>query len=90
MLAGQPREVIDKFLYDVIKEVACTKSAIRWACGTISPAASSTPGGDQEAPGHGAADHGSIMDYNPVLFFKENTSPAGSSRLPSGPTTTGH
>jgi hypothetical protein len=74
MLAGQPREVVDKFLYDVIKEVACHE--VGHTLGLRHNFAGSFIYSLEEIKKRRATDQpttGSIMDYNPVLFFKENT-----------------
>ena len=73
MLAGQPKEVIDRFLYDVIKEVVCHevghtlglrhnfKASSIWSLEEI-----------KKRKVEGQATVGSVMDYNPALFFAEN------------------
>jgi hypothetical protein len=74
ILAGQPREVVDKFLYDVIKEVACHE--VGHTLGLRHNFAGSFIYSLAEIKKRRTTDQpttGSIMDYNPVLLFKENT-----------------
>jgi hypothetical protein len=74
ILAGQPREVVDKFLYDVIKEVACHE--VGHTLGLRHNFAGSFIYSLEEIKKRRSTEQpttGSIMDYNPVLFFKENT-----------------
>ncbi len=74
ILAGQPKEVVDKFLYDVIKEVACHE--VGHTLGLRHNFAGSYIYSLEEIKKRRTTDEpttGSIMDYNPVLFFKENT-----------------
>jgi hypothetical protein len=72
VLAGQPREVIDRFLYDIIKEVVMHevghtlglrhnfKASSIWTLKEI-----------KQRKANGEATTGSVMDYNPVLFFAQ-------------------
>ncbi|MCK6484840.1 MAG: zinc-dependent metalloprotease [Phycisphaerae bacterium] len=72
MLAGQPPEVIERFLYDVVKEVVMHevghtlglrhnfKASSVWTIAQI-----------RDRKERGQATTGSVMDYNPVLFFKD-------------------
>ncbi len=72
MLSGQPPEVIEKFLYDVVKEVVMHeightlglrhnfKASTVWTLEQI-----------RERRSKGLATTGSVMDYNPVLFFAD-------------------
>lgn len=72
MLAGQPREVIDRFLYETIKEVVMHevghtlglrhnfKASTVWTIDQI-----------RERKTKGLATVGSVMDYNPILFFAD-------------------
>lgn len=73
LLAGQPAEVIEEFLYDVVKEVVMHevghtlglrhnfKASSVWSLDDI-----------RQRSADGLATTGSVMDYNPVLFFKDN------------------
>lgn len=73
ILAGAPKEVIERFLYDVIKEVACHE--VGHTLGLRHNFASSYIYSLQEIKNRRKTDQptvGSIMDYNPVLFFKES------------------
>jgi hypothetical protein len=72
MLVGQPKEVIERFLYDVIKEVACHE--VGHTLGLRHNFASSAIYSLEEIKKRrktGEPTVGSIMDYNPVLFFKD-------------------
>ncbi|MFQ5491571.1 MAG: zinc-dependent metalloprotease [Phycisphaerae bacterium] len=72
MLAGKSREVTDRFLHDVIKEVVAHevghtlglrhnfKASSIWTVKEL-----------KERMADGRATTGSVMDYNPVLFFKD-------------------
>jgi hypothetical protein len=72
ILAGQPKEVIDRFLYDIIKEVACHEVGHtlglrhNFAASAIYPLEEI-----KKRRKTGEPTAGSIMDYNPVLFFKD-------------------
>jgi len=71
-LTGQPREVIDQFLYDVVKEVVMHevghtlglrhnfKASSVWTLEEI-----------RDRRSRGLATAGSVMDYNPALFFRD-------------------
>ncbi|MCH7814414.1 MAG: zinc-dependent metalloprotease, partial [Planctomycetes bacterium] len=73
MLAGQPKEVMERFLYDIIKEVVMHevghtiglrhnfKASSIWSVAEI-----------QRRKEAGEATTGSVMDYNPILFFAKN------------------
>ncbi len=77
-LAGQPQEVIDKLLYDVVKEVVMHevghtlglrhnfKASSIWSVEEI-----------KRRRAAGEATTGSVMDYNPVLFFGDKTALEG-------------
>ncbi|MHC4623552.1 MAG: zinc-dependent metalloprotease [Planctomycetota bacterium] len=72
ILAGQPKEVIDRFLYDVIKEVACHE--VGHTLGLRHNFAASHVYSLEEIKKRrktGGPTAGSVMDYNPVLFFKD-------------------
>jgi len=72
LLAGQPKEVVEKFLYDVIKEVACHE--VGHTLGLRHNFAASYIYSLDEIKKRRQTDQptvGSIMDYNPVLFFKD-------------------
>jgi hypothetical protein len=74
MLAGQPKEVIDRFLYDVIKEVVMHE--VGHTLGLRHNFKASSVYSVEEIAsrrGTGEPTCGSVMDYNPVLFFKDNT-----------------
>ncbi len=70
LLADHPKEVIEQFLYDVVKEVVMHevghtlglrhnfKASSIWSIDEI-----------KERKARGEATTGSVMDYNPVLFF---------------------
>jgi len=70
MLAGQPQEVIDRFLYDVIKEVVTHE--VGHTIGLRHNFKASTIYTLDEIKKRrttGEALVGSVMDYNPILFF---------------------
>ncbi len=69
-LAGQPKEVIDRFLYDVIKEVVTHE--VGHTLGLRHNFKASTIYSLEEIRRRrttGEATCGSVMDYNPALFF---------------------
>jgi len=73
MLAGQNQEVIDRFLYDVIKEVVMHE--VGHTLGLRHNFKASSVYSVEEIAKRrttGEATCGSVMDYNPVLFFHEN------------------
>ena len=72
LLAGQPKEVIDRFLYDVIKEVVTHEVGHTLGL-RHNFKASSIYSLDEikKRRTTGEATCGSVMDYNPVLFFKD-------------------
>jgi len=73
VLTGQPKEVIDKFLYDVIKEVVMHE--VGHTLGLRHNFKASTIYSVEEIQkrrGTGEPLVGSVMDYNPALFFSEN------------------
>jgi len=74
MLAGQPKEVIERFLYDVVREVVMHEVGHTLGL-RHNFKASSVYTVEQIAQRRatGEATCGSVMDYNPVLFFHENT-----------------
>ena len=70
VLAGLPKEVIDRFLYDVVKEVACHE--VGHTLGLRHNFKASTIYSLEEIKQlclTEEATTGSIMDYNPILFF---------------------
>ena len=73
VLAGQPKEVIDRFLYDVIKEVVSHEVGHtlglrhNFKASTIYSLEEIKKRRDSSEP-----TCGSVMDYNPVLFLAEN------------------
>ncbi len=74
MMAGQPKEAIDKLLYDVIKEVVMHE--VGHTLGLRHNFKASTIFSvDEIKQRRGTGDHlvGSVMDYNPVLFFEDKT-----------------
>jgi len=73
ILAGKPKEVVERFLYDVVKEVACHE--VGHTLGLRHNFAASYVYSLEEIKKRRKTDLptvGSIMDYNPVLFFKES------------------
>jgi hypothetical protein len=73
ILAGKPKEVIERFLYDVIKEVACHE--VGHTLGLRHNFAATYIYSLDEIQNRRKTDKpttGSVMDYNPVLFFKES------------------
>jgi hypothetical protein len=73
ILAGKPKEVVERFLYDVVKEVACHE--VGHTLGLRHNFAASYIYSLEEIKNRRKTDLptvGSIMDYNPVLFFKES------------------
>ncbi|MFH0983017.1 MAG: zinc-dependent metalloprotease [Planctomycetota bacterium] len=72
VLAGQPKEVIDKLLYDVIKEVVMHEVGHTLGLRHNFRASSIYSLEEiQKRRTTAEATVGSVMDYNPVLFFKE-------------------
>ncbi|MEE9296723.1 MAG: zinc-dependent metalloprotease, partial [Phycisphaerae bacterium] len=74
MLADQPGEVIDRFLYDVIKEVVSHE--VGHTLGLRHNFKASTIYDLDEIKRRrktGQATTGSVMDYNPTLFFVKDT-----------------
>ncbi len=72
VLAGQPPEVIDRFLYDAIKEVVMHEVGHTLGLRHNFKASSIYPLGEvQRRRTTGEALVGSVMDYNPALFFKD-------------------
>jgi len=73
MLAGQPQEVIERFLYDVIKETVMHEVGHTLGL-RHNFKASSVYSLDEirRRRTTGEATVGSVMDYNPVLFFETN------------------
>lgn len=72
VLAGQPQEVIDQFLYDVIKEVTSHEVGHTLGLRHNFKASSIYPLDEiKRRRTTGEATCGSVMDYNPVLFFKD-------------------
>jgi hypothetical protein len=72
VLSGQPKEVLERFLYDVIKETACHE--VGHTLGLRHNFAASSIYSLDEIKNRRATEQatsGSIMDYNPVLFFKD-------------------
>ncbi len=73
VLAGQPPEVAERFLYDVVKEVVMHEVGHtlglrhNFAASTIY-----TIDEIQKRRETGEATVGSVMDYNPILFFAKN------------------
>lgn len=73
MLAGQPQEVIDRYLYDVIKEVVTHEVGHTLGLRHNFKASSIyTLDEIQKRRTKGEATCGSVMDYNPALLFAEN------------------
>ena len=73
MLAGQPKEVIDRFLYEIMKEVVTHE--VGHTLGLRHNFKASTIYSLDEIKkrrGTGEATVGSVMDYNSPLFFTEN------------------
>jgi hypothetical protein len=72
MLAGQPPQVIERFLYDVIKEVVMHEVGHTLGL-RHNFAASSVYSLDEirRRRSTGEPTSASVMDYNPVLFFRE-------------------
>jgi hypothetical protein len=74
VLAGQPKEVIERFLYDVIKEVVTHEVGHTLGLRHNFKASSIyTLEEIKKRRQTGEALVGSIMDYNPVLFFAANS-----------------
>jgi len=74
VLAGQPKEVIEKFLYEIIKEVVMHE--VGHTLGLRHNFKASTIYSLEEIQRRretGEPTVGSVMDYNPVLFFKDKT-----------------
>jgi hypothetical protein len=74
MLAGQPKEVIDRYLYDVIKEVVMHE--VGHTIGLRHNFKASSIFSLEETKRRrlaGEATTGSVMDYNPVLFFADGS-----------------
>lgn len=72
MLAGQPDEVVDDFLYEVIKEVVMHEVGHTLGLRhNFKASAVWTLDECRERSKKGLATVGSVMDYNPVLFFKD-------------------
>ena len=72
MLVGQPKEVIDRFLYDVIKEVVTHEVGHTLGLRHNFKASSIyTLDEIKKRRTTGQATCGSVMDYNPVLFFAD-------------------
>jgi len=77
-LAGQPKEVIERFLYDVIKEVVTHE--VGHTLGLRHNFKASSIYSLEEIRKRrttGEATCGSVMDYNPVLFFADEDAVAG-------------
>lgn len=73
VLAGQPKEVIERFLYDVIKEVVMHEVGHTLGLRHNFKASSVWPLEEiQRRRATGEPTVGSVMDYNPALFFAEN------------------
>ncbi|MGD2109909.1 MAG: zinc-dependent metalloprotease [Phycisphaerae bacterium] len=73
MLAGQPPEVIERFLYDIIKEIVMHE--VGHTLGLRHNFKASTIHSLDEIKKRrttGEALVGSVMDYNPILFFKDS------------------
>jgi hypothetical protein len=73
VLAGQPKEVTDRFLYDVVKEVVTHE--VGHTLGLRHNFKASTVYSLEEIQKRratGEATVGSVMDYNPALFFAKN------------------
>ncbi len=73
MLAGQPKEVLDRLLYDVIKETVAHE--VGHTLGLRHNFKASSIYTLEEIKRRrltGEATCGSIMDYNPILFFAED------------------
>ncbi|HUU84794.1 MAG TPA: zinc-dependent metalloprotease [Phycisphaerae bacterium] len=72
MLAGAPKEIIDKFLYDVIKEVVTHEVGHTLGLRHNFKASSVyTLEEIKQRRTKGEPTVGSVMDYNPVLFLKD-------------------
>ena len=72
MLAGKPKEVIDRFLYDVIKEVVMHEVGHTLGLRHNFKASSIYTLDEIKAQVKaGEPTTGSVMDYNPVLFFAD-------------------
>lgn len=73
LLSGRPADVIEDFLYDVVKEVVMHEVGHTLGLRHNFKASSIWPLDEiQKRRAEGLATTGSVMDYNPVLFFKEN------------------
>lgn len=72
MLAGQPQEVVDDLLYEVIKEVVMHEVGHTLGLRhNFKASAIWTLDECRERAKKGLPTVGSVMDYNPVLFFKD-------------------
>lgn len=72
VMAGQPREVIDRLLYDVIKEVVMHEVGHTLGLRHNFKASSIYSVEEiQKRRTTGEATVGSVMDYNPLLFFAD-------------------
>ncbi len=73
VMAGQPEEVIDRFLYEVIREVVMHEVGHTLGLRHNFKASSVYSVEEiQKRRAGGEATCGSVMDYNPVLFFAQN------------------
>ena len=73
VLADEPKEVIERFLYEAIKETACHE--VGHTLGLRHNFAGSSVYSLDEIKKRRKTDlatSGSIMDYNPILFFKDH------------------